>query len=174
MRKRGIAIVGLLALALPVGCAHKPPSAQTQAEEVARLEAHVVPVVDELEVRRYLDEGPSRNAILYPPGEFQDGDDGNGSPTEPYRPFDARVRSDFDRIHAAIEASDVDTHRFDASFTAEGALRTVSFRHEESDWNWNWVYLYDPNDTIAKDLARGAPTYTQINGDWWLVTEVDD
>ena len=39
---------------------------------------------------------------------------------------------------------------------------------------WNWVYLYDPNDTVAKDLEPGAPTYTRINGSWWLVTEVDD
>jgi hypothetical protein len=130
-----------------------------------------VPVVDELKVRRYLDEGPSSNAILYPPGEFCDGDDTSGSP-EGYGPFDARVRTDFDRIHAAIEASEVGTHRFDASFTADGAIGNISFRRDDSSWKWNWIYLYDPNGTVAKDLEPSARS--QINEDWWLVTEVDD
>ena len=172
MRRLRIGTVGLTLTAL-VGCSHYPPSAQTQAIEVARLETHVVPVVDELDVRFYLDEGPSCNAILYPPGEFRDGDHRCGSPTEAYGRFDARVRSHFDRIHAAIAAS-ADTHRFDASFTADGVLRNVSFPREDSSWEWNWRYLYDPNHRVAKDREPGAPTYTEIDEDWWLVTEVDD
>lgn len=174
MRVHGTGIAGLLVLAVMVGCIHDPPSPETQAEEVARLEAHLVPVVDELEVRFYLDEGPSGKAILYPPGEFCEGEDRCGSPTARQGPFDARVLGDFKRIKAGIEASEVDTHRFDASFTDDGALRTASFPREDCSWKWTWIYLYDPNDTVVKDQEPGAPTYTKINEDWWLLTEVDD
>ncbi len=174
MRNPWSGIVGLLALAALVGCSSKPPSAGTQAAEVARLEAHVVPIVDELDVRFYLDETWSTHAITYPPGEFREGDDSRGSPAASDRPFDASVRTDFDRVSAAIEASAVDTYRFEASFTPEGALSTASFRRDDSSLEWNWFYLYDPNDTVAKDPGPGARSLTQINADWWLVTEVDD
>ncbi|HZM75227.1 MAG TPA: hypothetical protein VFC19_05845 [Candidatus Limnocylindrales bacterium] len=179
MRKLGFGIIGLLVLAALAGCGDEPPPTQTQADEVARLQAHVVPVVDELKVLFYLDEGSSCNAILYSSGEFRDGDDSCGSPTERYGQFDSRVRGDFDRIDAAIGTSKVPTHRFDATFTTGGALREVTFPREDSSWQWNWSYLYDPGDTVAKDLQPGdpkvgVPKYRRINEDWWLVTAVDD
>lgn len=172
MRRSTTGVVGLLTLIALVGC-DSPPSEEKRADDVAQLEAHVLPVVDELDVRFYLDEGSSCNSILYPRGEFRDGDDSCGSPTETYGPFDATVRSDFDRISAAIEASGVDAHRFDASVTADGVLTYASFPLEDSSIQWNWDYLYDPSNTVSKGQRPNAPTY-QINDNWWLVTAIDD
>jgi hypothetical protein len=173
VRRSTMGAVGLLTLIVLVGC-DSPPSEETRSHDVAQLEAHVLPVVDELDARFYLDEGSSCNSMLYPRGEFRDGDVSCGSPTESYGPFDATVRSDFDHIRAAIEASRVNTHRFDAFVTADGVLRHVSFPLEDSSIEWNWGYLYDPNNTVSKGQRPNAPTYQQINDNWWLVTEIDD
>ena len=66
----------------------------------------------------------------------------------------------------------------DASFTGDGALKTISFPREDSSWQWNWNYFYDPGDTVAKTFAKepkmGSPTYIKINDNWWLMTAVDD
>jgi len=179
MRKLGIGVVALFASATLVGCNDKAPSLETQAAEVAQLETHVVPVVDELDVTFYLDEGKSCNGIIYPAGEFRDGDYSCGSVTENYGKFDAKVRTDFDRIRTAIEKSGVPTHRFDASVGSGGVLREVTFPREDGSWQWNWSYLYDPTDSVTKDRrsgepTMGSPTYTEIGKKWWLVTAVDD
>lgn len=173
MRRLGVAIAALSTSILQVSCAWFPPSPRTQAAEVARLEAHVVPVVGALQVRRYLNEGPSCNRILYRLGEYCDGNR-CGSPKEGYRPFDERVREDFDRLATAMRTSNASTHRFEASFAADGALTTISFRREDFSIEWNWFYLYDPTDSVAKNQNPAPPTYTRITEKWWLVTEVDD
>lgn len=173
MRRSTMGAIGLLTFIGLVGC-DSPPSEETRAGDVAQLEANVLPVVDELDVRFYLDEGSTCNSILYPRGEFRDGDDSCGSPTESYGPFDATVRGDFDRISAAIEASGVNAHRFDAYVTGDGVLTSIRFPLEDRSIEWNWVYLYDPSNTVSKDQRPKAPTYQQINDKWWLVTEIDD
>jgi len=180
MRRIMMGVVGAMVSAALVGC-NSPPSPERRIRDVARLEAHVVSVIDDLGVRSYLDERSTCDSILYARGEFRDGDESCGSPTEVDVPFDEGVRNDFDRIGAAIEASGVDTHRVDASVSGDGHLQHVSFRLEDCSIEWNWVYLYDPNGAVARPGAggskgngAGAPTYTRINGDWWLVTEIDD
>jgi hypothetical protein len=74
---------GLLVAALLVGC-DTPPSEKRRADDVAQLERLVVPVVDELGVRFYLDERVTCHSILYSRGEFRQGDASCGSPTESY------------------------------------------------------------------------------------------
>jgi hypothetical protein len=184
MRLLRIGVVGLLVPAALAGCVMgfgdtKPPSAETQAAEVARLQADVVPVVDELDVTFYLNEGKSCHGIVYRRGEFRDGDDSCGTPSEQYGRFDAQVRADFDRISAAIKRSEVNTYRFDALLTGDGALEKVTFPRTDSSWQWNWTYLYDPGNTVDKSKTQGEPTlskptYTKINDSWWLQTAVDD
>jgi hypothetical protein len=63
----------------------------------------VVPIVVELDVRFYLDEGVRCHSLLYSEGEFREGNGSCGSPTESYGPFDPEVRTDFDRIKAALK-----------------------------------------------------------------------
>jgi hypothetical protein len=165
---------GLLVVAVLVGC-DREPSERQRADDVAQLERWVVPVVEELDVRFYLDEGVTCHAVLYSRGEFREGDGSCGSPTESYGPFDAVVRKDFDRISAAIKASGVKTLRFDASVNAAGALTHVSFRIIDRSIEWNWFYLFDPTNAVPKGgQASNAPRYQRINERWWLVTEVDD
>lgn len=174
MRTTLTVAAGLLVVAVLVGC-DREPSEQTRAADVAELERLVVPVVEELGVRLYLDEGRSCHSLLYSRGEYRDGDDSCGSPTESYGPFDAVVRRDFDRIRAAIEATAVGTFRFDASINADGSLTRVSFRLVDRSIQWNRFYLFDPTNAIPKsDRAPNAPRYQRINERWWLVTEVDD
>ena len=167
-----LVIVGVL----PVlsGCAVNPPSPEIQAEEVLRLEAGVVPVLDEFDVRFYLDRGPYCGSIVYRRGEFRSHDERCGSPTEAYRLFDEQVQGDFGKIRAAIAASRVKIRRFEASFAADGSIRTISFRREDCSIEWNWNYLYDRGNVVAKDGTSDFPKYTRITEDWWLVTEVDD
>jgi len=165
---------GLLVVAVLVGC-DREPSEQKRADDVAQLERLVVPVVDELDVRFYLDEGFTCQSLLYSRGEFREGDGSCGSPTESFGPFDAVVRRDFDRIRAAIKASGVNTLRFDASVNDGGVLTHVSFRIVDHSIEWNRFYLFDPTLAGPKSgQAPNAPRYEQINERWWLVTEVDD
>jgi hypothetical protein len=165
---------GLLVVAVLVGC-DRAPSEQKRADDVAQLERFVVAVVDELDVRFYLDEGFTCHSLVYSRGEFREGDGGCGSPTESYGPFDAVVRRDFDRISGAIKASGVKTFRFAASVDDGGVLTHVSFRIIDRSIEWNRYYLFDPTHAVPKGVgAPNAPRYEQINERWWLVTEVDD
>jgi hypothetical protein len=166
--------VGLLSVTVFVGC-DREPSEQKRAADVVQLERLVVPVVEELGVRSYLDEGFNCHALLYARGEFRDGDGWCGSSTESYGPFDAVGRKDLARIRTAIKASGVNTHRLVASVTTGGVLSHVSFRIVDHSIEWNWFYLFDPTDAVPKGgQAPNGPRYKQINKRWWLVTEVDD
>jgi hypothetical protein len=173
MRRTTTAALGLLVSAALVGC-DRPPSTERIIGDVARLETHVVPLVDELDVHFYLDERWTCHSILYSRGEFRDGDDSCGSPTESYVLFDVGVRSDFDRIKAALSASGAGIHRFEASIGTDGALRSISFRLGDSSIRWNWFYVDDPNNSITKSDGPNPPTYARINDRWWLLTEIDD
>ncbi len=171
MRRAIAGLAGLAALSALTGCG-SPPSAQRRPDDVARLAAEVLPVIDELDVSTYLDEGSMCRWLVHPRGDFREG--GCATSAERFSAFDDTARADFDRVTAAMRASGVDTHRFEASISSAGAVGDARFWLEDSSIQWNWFYLYDPQDAITKNRHEGKPSYERISDGWWLMTEVDD
>ncbi len=69
------------------------PSEAEKAEQIARLEATVLPVVEDLQVEYFMDEPGCAN-LTYPRGDFIDGDpeDCGGSTDSPAQFDDVRAR----------------------------------------------------------------------------------
>ena len=83
------------------------PSDAELADYVSRLEATVVPVLEELKVEYFMDE-PDCAGMTYdrpPPRDFTSGDPEQcGGSTNDSKPFDDVVRADHARVAVALEA----------------------------------------------------------------------
>jgi hypothetical protein len=166
--------------------AGEPPvhSREQMREDVAALEAEVVPVVEDVELSLYLEEfnGPIAgtqpcHVLETARGTFRTPDDkseGCSNPDENF-PFDAVAQAQFDGIKAALARTGTNIHRIT---DRQGAEPTgLHFQLDDVSWLWNWDYVYQP-EGIPQDgtveRALGTTTYTHITGDWWFMQEPDD
>jgi len=136
----------------------EPPtfSRRQMLDDVARLERHVLPVVDELGLTLYIDEsGPfglsGCRMFTWSHGAYRDRNPDCASPDDPESPFDAESAAAFARVSDAIDASGVNVHRIDKGGWGPG----TSFHLQDSSWLWNWYYSYVPG-TPADGPKGGA------------------
>lgn len=151
------------------------PSGRERSRQVDRLEATVLPVVQDLQVEYFMNEAGCIN-LTYPRGDFVDGDREHcgGSTTNP-SPFDEIARADHGRIAAAIEASGTSVERVGGRYSTDGRTRSVWFQSNEgAPLATSWSLEYDPErrTTAGPD---GMVTKTPVEGkaDWWFACCAD-
>jgi hypothetical protein len=149
------------------------PSPETMAREVASLQTHVLPVLDQLKPTWY--EESACNILEYPRGTFSDNGTCGGRPDE--RPFDDVARADFYRIIDAVKRSGVPTDELlNATYAPDGTLETAGFFRSGGGIEWNFAYLYSPDERPREwESPLGPVTVTQI-GDtgWWFEKSPND
>lgn len=151
----------------------RPPSPATMAREVASLQQHVLPVVEQLRATWYEDE--VCHIVEYERGMFSDDGACGGRPGE--RPFDDTARADLDRILEAVERSGVRTHELlRATYTEDGSPETVAFDRPGGGIGWNFAYVYSPGGKPEEwSSALGPVTVTPIGtSGWWFEKSPDD
>jgi hypothetical protein len=133
--------------------------------DVDRLEAYVLPVVEELNVSFYGPPSHGCRYLEYSRGGYQDGDgcQEGGNP-----PFDAQARADFDRLAAAVERSGVEVERIDRRQAG------IHIQLQDTSWQYNWEYAYMPDGSRPPTTQRPEVQLTNIRGNWWFVREFDD
>jgi hypothetical protein len=161
------------------GCSYpgmtSPPSAKQQAEEVAALQTHVLPLVNDLRVTWYLSEGLSGGSIYWKRGKFtqdpmrarEDGDE----------LFDNETEAAYGRFAQAIRASGVPTNRLvEAQFAVDGTLRSASFRRRGGGIKFVFTYIYSPGAKPREWSSNLGPVVlTRIgDSDWWFEQSPDD
>ncbi len=151
----------------------EPPSPEKMAEDVASLQTHVLPVLEELQPTWY-EESPC-DILEYPRGTFSDDGECGGRPGE--QPFDDVARADLDRILDAVRRSGVPTHELmSATYAPDGALESAGFLRSGGGIRWNFAYLYSPHERPREwESDLGPVTITPI-GDtgWWFEKSPDD
>jgi hypothetical protein len=150
-----------------------PPSATTMAAEVAGLQRHAVPVLEELRPTWY--EKSACDVLEYPRGTFSDDGTCGGRPGE--RPFDDAARADLDRIVDAVERSGVPSDELlRASYSADGSLITAAFARAGGGIQWNYAYVYSPAARPPEHrTALGPITVTPIGTTgWWFEQAPND
>jgi hypothetical protein len=133
--------------------------------DVDRLEAEVLPVVEDLRVYYYLlHPGPCR-VLEYARGDYRDGD-----PEEcgDLVPFDAEARADFDEMTDAVARSDVAVERI---FRDRGGIYV---QLEDYSWQYNWEYVYLPDGGSPPATRWPVEEWTHIRGNWWFHRTHDD
>lgn len=146
------------------------PSATEQRDHATSLETTVLPVVRDLQVERFIDEGGCA-VLTYGRGDFVDGDPERcgGSTTDP-APFDDVARADHARVAAALQRSGTPVERTGATF-AGGALRSSVFSSTAgAPFATTWELLHDP-DVPEPRTDTAQVTFTPVPGAprWWFV-----
>jgi hypothetical protein len=168
-----LAVPGLGSVTVPGGDALRPIVAGPDPErthpldrrqaDVDRLEAQVLPVVQDLALSYYLlEEGPCR-VLEYPRGNYRDGSPECGDLV----PFDAQARADFDAVTAAVERSGVAVERI---FRQGG----IYVQLEDNSWQYNWEYVYRAGIPAPPATTFPGEEWTHIRGDWWYHRAHDD
>src|SRR5262245_16249452 len=145
------------------------PSEAEKAEQIGRLKATVLPVIEDLKVEYFMDVAGC--AILtYSRGDFFDGDpeDCGGSTGRPVQ-FDAVARADQQLIKAALAASGTPIERVGGTFLSDGRLGWAFFlSHHGAPFATSWSLEYDPEGT-GSPWPAGIATLTPVAGeqDWW-------
>ncbi len=152
-----------------------PPSVKRQSEEVAALQTHVLPLVRDLQVTWYLNEGLGSGSIYWKQGNFtmdpsrarEDGDN----------VFDNVTEASYKRFTQAIRASGVPTNRLiNAQFKADGTIRSASFKRSGGGIKFVYTYIYSPAAKPAEWTSRLGPVVlTRVgDSDWWFEQSPDD
>ena len=167
-----VVAVGLLALRVIQGGL---PSDVELSEQIERLEATVLPVVEGLQVEYFMDEPGCAN-LTYPRGDFVDGtpDSCGGSTGRPV-PFDDIARADHERIKAALEASQTPIERVGGRFFSDGRTSSIWFMSNHgAPFATTWSLEYDPEGTRSAGTL-GMVTLTPVVGedDWWFACCAD-
>jgi hypothetical protein len=151
----------------------EPPAPKTMAEEVASLQADVLPVLEEIQPTWYEEEAC---AILeYPRGTFSEDGKCGGRPGE--QRFDDVARADLERILDAVERSGVPTNELmSARYAADGTLEAAGFLRSGGGIQWNFAYLYSPDERPREwESDLGPVTVTRIGEtDWWFEKSPND
>jgi hypothetical protein len=153
--------------------APRPPSAGKMAEEVANLQRHVLPVLEELRPTWY--EESSCNILEYRRGTFSDDGDCGGRPGE--QRFDDQARADLDRILDAVDRSGVPTDELmNATYAQDGSVLTAGFLRSGGGIKWNFAYLYSPGQRPREwETPLGPVTVTPIGSTgWWFEKAPND
>jgi hypothetical protein len=168
----GVAVGGL---AVWRGIHGDLPSEAEKAEQIERLEATVLPVIEDLKVEYFMDVAGC--AILtYQRGDFFDGDpeDCGGSTGRAVR-FDDAARADLQLIKAALAVSGTPIERVGGAFSTDGRVRYAWFMsHHGAPFATSWSLEYDPEGTRSPGPA-GIVTLTPVEGeqDWWFACCAD-
>ena len=149
------------------------PSDAEQVEYVARLEATVLPVIEQQQVEYFMDEADC--AILtYSRGDFIDGDPENcGSSDDPHL-FDDVARTDHVRLAAALDESQTPIEQTGGAFTGRDLDFAFFTSTQGAPFATSWQILYDPDDLYprtATDLGSFTPIPEQDG--WWFVCCAD-
>jgi uncharacterized membrane protein YqjE len=177
----GVAVlIATLAIVLVAGASWhswviSPPSAGQQAEEVAALEAQVLPVVKDLRATWYLNEGIKNDSIYWKRGKFtrdrerarQDGDS----------LFDDETEAAFEQFNNAIRSAGVPVNRLaEAKFAADGTLKYASFHRSGGGITFVFAYIYSPGAKPPEWTSKLGPVVlTRIgDSDWWFEQSPDD
>jgi hypothetical protein len=146
------------------------PSEAEKAEQIGRLKATVLPVLEDLKVEYFMDAAGC--AILtYPRGDFFDGDpeDCGGFTDRPVR-FDDVARADHQLIKAALAASETPIERVGGTFLSDGRVGFAWFMSTHgAPFATSWSLEYDPEGTRSPWPERTV-TLTPVEGerDWWF------
>jgi hypothetical protein len=167
----GIALVVVAVLGFLVWRAIRGdlPSEAEKAEQIARLEATVLPVVEDLQVEYFMDE-PGCASLTYPRGDFIDGDPEHcGGSTDSPAQFDDVVRADHERIKAALEASGTPIERVGGTFNYGRVMDAWFMSHHGAPFATSWSLEYEPEGTRSAG-TQGMVTLTPVEGedDWWF------
>ena len=186
IRVRGLAASGvaillaILAIAFVAGgCWYpgiaSPPSAKQQSEEVAALQTHVLPVVNDLRVTWYLSEGLRDGSIYWKRGKFTT--DRKRAREDGVELFDDETEAAYGQFAQAIRASGVPTNRLvEAQFAVDGTLRSASFRRRGGGIRFVFTYIYSPGTKPPEWSSNLGPVVlTRIaDSDWWFERSPDD
>jgi hypothetical protein len=146
------------------------PSETEKAEQIARLEATVVPVVEDLQVEYFMDDPDCAN-LTYPRGDFIDGDPEQcGGSTDNPAQFDPIARADHDRIKAALSASGTRIERVGGRFFSDGRVIHLWFMSSHgAPFATTWSLEYDPGGRRSAGRV-GVVTLTPVEGKdhWWF------
>ena len=151
------------------------PSEAEKADQIWRLEATVLPVLEDLKVEYFMDA--SGCAILtYARGDFVDGDpeDCGGSTGRPVQ-FDDVARADHELVKAALAVSGTTIERVGGTFSSDGRVRWAFFMSTHgAPFATSWSLEYDPQGTRSPGHA-GIVTLTPVEGeqDWWFACCAD-
>ena len=163
----GVAAFGLLALRAIRG---ELPSDVELTEQIERLEAALLPVIEDLQVEYFMDEPECAN-LTYPRGDFIDGHpDSCGGSSSRSLPFDAIARADHERIRAALKATQTPIERVGGKFFSNGHIRSAWFMSKHgAPFTTSWSLEYDPTGTRSSGTF-GMVTVTPVKGDdaWWF------
>jgi len=170
----------ILALAFVAGgCPYpgstSPPSAQQQSEEVAALQTHVLPLVNDLRVTWYLNEGSSGGSIYWKRGKFTK--DSERAREDGDTPFDKETEVAYAQCAQAIRSSGVPTNRLvEAQFAVDGTLRSASFQRRGGGIEFVFTYIYSPGAKPPEwTSSLGPVVLTRIgDSDWWFEQSPDD
>jgi hypothetical protein len=151
------------------------PSEVEKAEQIGRLEATVLPVIEDLKVEYFMDVAGC--AILtYTRGDFFDGDPEDcGGSTDRAVQFDDVARADLQLIKAALAASGTPIERVGGTFSSDGRVTYAWFMsHHGAPFATSWSLEYDPEGTRSPGPA-GIVTLTPVEGeqDWWFACCAD-
>ena len=149
------------------------PSDAERVEYVARLEATVLPVIEQQQVVYFMDELDCAN-LTYSRGDFIDGDPEDCGSTDDPHLFDDVARDDHDRLAAALAESQTPIEQTGGAFTGRD-LRFVFFMSTQgAPFATSWEILYDPDDSYPK-TATDLVTFTPIPDEdgWWFVCCAD-
>lgn len=151
------------------------PSEAEKAEQIGRLKATVLPVLEDLKVEYFMDAAGC--AILtYPRGDFFDGDPEDcGGFTDRAVQFDDVARADHQLIKAALAASGTPIERVGGTFLSDGRVSWAFFMSTHgAPFATSWSLEYDPEGTRSPGPA-GIVTLTPVKGeqDWWFACCAD-
>jgi hypothetical protein len=151
------------------------PSEAEKAEQIGRLKATVLPVIEDLKAEYFMDAAGC--AILtYPRGDFFDGDPEDcGGSTERAVRFDDVARGDHQQIKAALAASGTPIENVGGTFISDGRVQSAWFASSQgAPFATSWLLEYLPEGTRSPRTA-GSGTLTAVEGeqDWWFACCAD-
>jgi hypothetical protein len=147
------------------------PAVERQAEEVAALETHVLPVVTDLKATWYLNERFGTRSISCKHGRLNT-DSPRGEDL-----VDQQTAAAFEQLWQAIRTSGVPTNRLrEATFAEDGSLRSAAFKRRGGSIDFVCTYIYSPGAKPEEWTSRLGPVVlTRIgDSDWWFEQAPDD
>ena len=151
------------------------PSEAEKAEQIGRLKATVLPVIEDLQVEYFMDVHGCAN-LTYPRGDFIDGDPEDcGGSTGRSVQFDDVGLADHQRIKDALAASGTPIENVGGRFFSDGRVRWAFFASTHgAPFATSWSLEYDPEGTRSS-WSWGVVTLTPVEGeqDWWFACCAD-
>jgi hypothetical protein len=147
---------------------------QRMLDDVAALQRQVLPVVEDLGLTSYIDDGPACRVFTWSRGTSRDRACANAD--NPELPFDSHSATAFKRVSDAITASGVNVYRIEQGGWGPG----TAFRLRDSSIMWNWYYSYEPGTPadapaqVRTQQRLGTQLKVHVTGDWWFTVEPDD